>query len=58
MNYYVTEIAISERFVVQLVFDDREKLIATRVLDTYTDDYVPDSANTRQCIRRAIRQAV
>ena len=54
--YDPKEIVISERFVVQLVIDDTNRIIATRVFDTYCDDIIEDCQTTRVCIRRALQE--
>ena len=57
-TYYETrEIAISERFVVQIVTDDEGRIIATRVFDAYCDDIVEDCDTVRAVVRKAIRRA-
>ncbi|MFP4012416.1 MAG: hypothetical protein ACLFUM_12000 [Spirochaetaceae bacterium] len=43
-DYETIEIPISDRFVVQVVFDELGRHIATRVLDLYANDLAEDGA--------------
>jgi hypothetical protein len=43
-DYETIEIAISDRFVVQVVYDGLGRHIATRVFDAYTNDFAEDGA--------------
>ena len=56
-TYYETrEIAISERFVVQIVADDEGRIIATRVFDAYCDDIMDDCETVRAVVRQVMRR--
>lgn len=43
-DYETIEIPVSERFVVQVVFDGSGRHIATRVFDGYANDFADEGA--------------